>query len=154
MEIIIADDKLDAKELFELYNNWAEESVSPKTKKITYKELLSMLKKATTFIAKEGRKIVGFLMCRMKKSKEDTIMYNLKKGEEYANIDSMYVKPEFRHKGVGRKLIQACRLELKKQGKYKIIVLADSASPRELMSFYEKNGFKTLFISMESPKEL
>ncbi|MDD4353903.1 MAG: GNAT family N-acetyltransferase [Candidatus Nanoarchaeia archaeon] len=148
MKIIIADDLKDSKELFELYSEWVTEKVSPKTQKITFEEYKKQLNKSTTFIAKEEGKIVGFLMCRMKKSNETTIMYKLKKGETYANIDSIYIAPKYRNKGIGAALVNSCKEELKKHGKYKIIVLADSTNPSELINFYEKNGFKTLFVSM------
>jgi ribosomal protein S18 acetylase RimI-like enzyme len=154
MEILIAADKRDGKELFDLYTEWVNENVSPKTIKMSLKEFMAYLGKSTTFIARENGKIMGFLVCRMKKSYEDTIMYNLKKGEEYANIDSIYIKAGHRKKGIGSSLIRACRKELKKHGNPKIIVLADSTNPRELMSFYEKNGFKTLFVSMENQEGL
>ncbi|MFA5303503.1 MAG: GNAT family N-acetyltransferase [Candidatus Nanoarchaeia archaeon] len=148
MEIIVANDKVDTKELFNLYTTWAAEKVSPKTIPITFNEFKEQLSKSTTFIAKEGKEIIGFLMCKIKKSTENTIMYRLKKGETYAELDSIYIKKSHRKKGIGTKLVTACKEELKKHGNSKIIVLADSVSPRDLMSFYEKNNFKTLFVSM------
>lgn len=150
MKIIIADDSKDTKELFNLYTEWVTEKVSPKTIPITFLEFKKQLIKSTTFIAKENKAIIGFLMCKIKKSKEDTIMYNLKKGETYAELDSVYIKKSHRKKGIGTSLVKACKNELKKHGNEKLIVLADSVSPRDLMNFYEKNGFKTLFVSMIS----
>ena len=148
MEISIANDKLDAKEIYELYSNWAAEKISPKTPKITFKELKETLKKSTAFVAKDKGKIAGFLICKIKKSKENTIMYKLKKGEEYAEIDSIYVLKDYRKKGIGKELILACKKELKNNGYKKIIVLADSSNLKQLMDFYEKNGFNPLFASM------
>jgi ribosomal protein S18 acetylase RimI-like enzyme len=148
MKILIANDKSDFKELFNLYNNWALEKISPKTVKITSKEFKEQLKKSTTFIAKENNEIRGFLMCKIKKSTEDTIMYKLKKNEKYAEIDSIFIKKNYRKKGLGSKLVKFCKEELKKQENKKIIVLADSITPKELIDFYKKNDFKTLFVSM------
>ena len=152
MKILIADDKKDSEKIHELYAEWSAEKVSPKTLPLTLKELAEQLKKSTTFIAKEADELVGFLICKIKKSKEDTIMYHLKKGEEYAELDSIYIKKNHRKKGIGTALINSCRAELKKHNYKKLIVLADSIKPKELMSFYEKNGFETLFVSMISDK--
>ena len=73
MEIIVANDKVDTKELFNLYTTWAAEKVLPKTIPITFNEFKEQLSKSTTFIAKEGKEIIGFLMCKIKKSTENTI---------------------------------------------------------------------------------
>jgi ribosomal protein S18 acetylase RimI-like enzyme len=148
MEISMANDELDAKEIYALYSTWANEKISPKTPKITFKELKETLKKSTTFLAKIEGKMAGFLICKIKKSKEDTIMYHLKKGENYAEIDSIYVLKNYRKKGIGKELILFCKKELKKNGYKKIIVLADSSNLKNLMDFYEKNGFNPLFASM------
>jgi ribosomal protein S18 acetylase RimI-like enzyme len=148
MKISIANDELDAKEIYELYSEWAMEKISPKTPKITFKELKETLKKSTTFLAKIEGKIAGFLICKIKKSKEDTIMYHLKKGETYAEIDSIYVKKNLRNKGIGKELMVFCKKELKNHGHKKIIILADSVNLKKLMDFYEKNGFNPLFVSM------
>ncbi|MFA5333428.1 MAG: GNAT family N-acetyltransferase [Candidatus Nanoarchaeia archaeon] len=148
MEITIANDKVDEKELFNLYNTWAAEKISPKTLPVAFNEFKKQLRKSTTFIAKENKEIIGFLICKIKKSSEDTTMYHLKKGEIYAELDSIYIKKNHRQKGIGSSLVRACKEELKKHGNPKIIVLGDSISPHRLINFYEKNCFKTLFVSM------
>lgn len=150
MKIIIAGIKKDAPQIHGLYSEWVNEKVSPKTLPITIEELRNQMKKSTVFLAKEKNELMGFLICKIKKSAENTNMYHLKKGETYAELDSMYIKKNHRKKGLGKALINACKTELKKHGHKKIIVFADSIKPRELMGFYEKNGFKTLFVSMIS----
>jgi ribosomal protein S18 acetylase RimI-like enzyme len=58
------------------------------------------------------------------------------------------VLKDYRKKGIGKELILACKKELKNNGYKKIIVLADSSNLKQLMDFYEKNGFNPLFASM------
>lgn len=147
MEVIIAK-KNDLKKIHELYCNWADEKISPKTGKISFDEIKGEFEKSTIIIAKENKEIMGFLICKIKKADSDSKMYKLKKGEEYAEIDSIYVAPRHRGKGIGTKLLKSCMDELKKHGHKKTIILADSINPKKLIDFYEKSGFKALFVSM------
>ena len=63
------------------------------------------------------------------------------------HIDSFYVLPELRGRGVGRRLLDAAYSEMRRAGATAVAleVVADNDVAR---SFYERDGFTTTFVQM------
>lgn len=60
--------------------------------------------------------------------------------EKVAELKRMYLYPEFRGKGIGKKLFELAQSHLKEKG-YKTIVLDTTSKQGDAIKFYEKNGF-------------
>lgn len=73
------------------------------------------------FCAYQGEKVVGMLTLR-----------------DVAHISLLFVKKEFQRKGIGTKLLTACRAYCKEQGASEVTV---NAAPTG-MPFYLANGFR------------
>lgn len=138
----------DCKELSELEKEWSKEKISPLMVCNNEKELIKELKNSSIFLIKINNKIVAYLVCKIRTAKETERVHDIKKGEKYADIDSIYVKKNYRNKGLGSKLLKHCLKKIKKAGYKRIILSADSTEMNKLVNFYEKHGFKTLFTRM------
>jgi ribosomal protein S18 acetylase RimI-like enzyme len=138
-------DKSDYDEIFELEQEWFNEGMSPGLENPIKKEFFKEMNKSTVIIAIGKNKIIGYLICKIRKAGEDNYVHKIKKGEEYADLDSLYIKKKFRGKGVGKELVKNCFKKVKEAGYKKVIVSADSKELNKLVKFYMKLGFKPLF---------
>lgn len=99
------------------------------------------LKKGNLFIAEEDNKIVGYTVGEIKKQ-PPYIRYP-KKGV----IDNVFVKKEYRDRGIGKKLIKEIISCFRKKGvswTY-LLVYPDN---KKAYNLYKKLGFKEWFIEM------
>jgi GNAT superfamily N-acetyltransferase len=79
-------------------------------------------------IAISGKTLLGFVFCKIMSSK-------------WAMIDSLYVLPEFRRKGVGGKLIETCFAQLRNNGIDYVSTLI-KPHKRQIRSYMSRNGFR------------
>jgi len=75
-------------------------------------------------------KIVGFVASKLNDPEPDS-----------AYIDLIVVKPEYRGKGIGKKLLEQCILSLKKRGVFFVHLHVRTGFPRTV-NFWKKNGFE------------
>ena len=119
----------------DLILDWA---TSDKGKKYFKKILLD--KKALVLLAQENGKLIGYLAARQK-----NLGYRKSKCLE---IENMGVSPNFRSKGIGSTIINECISWAKKQGYKKVYVNSYLKNTRAI-SFYKRNGFNEIDISLE-----
>ena len=140
--------KKDYNALHSLEAEWFNEGISPGSVRNTMVEFIKDMENSTVFVAEENNELLAYMVCKIRKAEEDNNVHKIKKGEDYADIDSIYVKKNYRNKGIGSELVNQCMKELKKHGYKKIILSADSKELNKLVRFYEKHGFKVLFTRM------
>ncbi|VVB75251.1 Mycothiol acetyltransferase [Candidatus Tiddalikarchaeum anstoanum] len=138
----------DFKQLLDLNNEWFDEGISPGTLKESEYSFRKEFKNSTFFIAEVNSEIIGFLKCRVKIAKEDSKIHHISEGEKYVDLDSVFIKKNFRNKGIGTKLLKYCIANVRRVGYKKVIASADSKNLQKLVKFYERQGFKTLFTRM------
>ena len=61
--------------------------------------------------------------------------------QDECNLNTFYIRKEYRNKGIGKKLFNMC-MEYIKENKYKKITLCVDPKFEIAKVFYEKNGFK------------
>ncbi len=106
----------------------------PSKNKSYYKEKITK-KSAITFVAEEDGIIIGYLIGSMNK----TLSY--RKIRIIAELENMFVKREFRGKGIGKSLINNFKKWANSKGAKKARVVAYTKNNRAL-KVYEKNGFE------------
>lgn len=92
------------------------------------------------FIAEDDGKLVGYLAASPK-----PISY---RKSRYLEVDNMGVIPEYRSKGVGRMLMDACK-KWATENNYQKMFVNSYAKNEKAVSFYQKCGFEIIDVSLE-----
>ncbi|MEM2912282.1 MAG: GNAT family N-acetyltransferase [Candidatus Bathyarchaeia archaeon] len=92
-------------------------------------------KKSFLFVAKRGNKPIGFAHGSVLRE------YPLEVSEFAGTINDLYVSPEFRGKGIGKKLVFESLNRLKAEG-VKVVRLMVVIENMSAVKLYEKFGFK------------
>ena len=133
--------KLESKEDERAYNKLLE----PVDKvKANYKEYLEKDIKGewrAAIIAIENKKIIGMVIGRIYRS------LRVAGYERRASMGNLYVKPEYRKKGMAKKLIEAFT-DWAKSKEVKRITLSVYIDNKQVQDMYKKLGFKENNISM------
>lgn len=87
--------------------------------------------KPILLVAEHNKKVVGFIWSHF-------IQYGFYR---YAEISELFVKKEFRNKGIGKKLVKETLRRLKKL-KPKIIEISSNRRNKIALKFYRKLGFQ------------
>ena len=98
------------------------------------------LNKQFIFVAEENEKIVGFITGEILSKKE---WYTVQLG----TINNLYVLEEYRHKGIGKQLMQTMMNSFKEKGIETFELYAFSNNV-DALKFYEKLGFKKYNVQM------
>ncbi len=131
------------KELFEVYElskEWEEEAISYGWRAEGPEEF----KDKILFVAGEDE-IIGFVYGELCENKG--ILY-LPENVKYATVEGIYVKKEFRGKGIGKQLLNTFLEECKRQGARYVCLVIDNKEPESIAHFYKKFGFKVVRIDM------
>ena len=105
-----------------------------------YREMLSR-PQSFAFLAEESGRPVGFVLVFFE---EPHFMWDTGR---IGHVDSFYVLPEMRGRGVGRMLMDAAYAEMQHAGAATVALemVADNEVARR---FYERDGFTTTFVQM------
>ncbi|MFH1741130.1 MAG: GNAT family N-acetyltransferase [bacterium] len=95
------------------------------------------------FLARSSRRAVGYVWGNIQRRQENVFKY----GEERIYIHQLTVKPEYRRKGVGCKLMHAVECEAKENGISKL-VLDSWEFNKEAHAFFEQLGFSCFNVKM------
>ena len=102
-----------------------------------FSSVLSTLRegKGKVFVAQLNGEIVGFIYFI------HSLRTFLEVSKQVALISDMYVKPEFRRRGIGSLLLEKCFEHLRKLN-MKHVMLSVLSENLAAVKFYEKHGFK------------
>ena len=116
-------------ELIACSEDWEKENSCYGYRKNTLKDIEGN----RVFLAMEGEQIVGYLFGQKKKTEEKSSSYQSE--EEYFEIEELYIKPEFRSRGIGGNLFQYVEEQLKKE--VNLIMLGTATKNfRAILHFY------------------
>ncbi|MEM3696824.1 MAG: GNAT family N-acetyltransferase [Candidatus Bathyarchaeia archaeon] len=123
-----------AREMFEIEHFiLLSEANSERWVKFVHEGLAS--KRNFLLVAKANKRLVGFALASIPKD------YPLDVAESVGIINDVYVLPEFRGKGIGKKLVMEC-LKIMKFHKVTAVRLIVLAQNETAIKLYEKLGFK------------
>jgi len=98
---------------------------------MTKSEFVSLIKKGLVYVAENDKELIAYLNGDIK--------------EKQLILDNIYVRKEYRRKGIARELIKKFMSDCKKS-KFKDLRID---CPERLRKFYEKFGFKTTALIMK-----
>ena len=104
-------------------------------------ERISSENESCGFIAKDGEKIIGYLIGRILEEETGRAQ------SRYADLEHMFIDDKYRGKGIGRQLIDAFKLWSKSQG-LKLVKVNVSYKNADAIEFYKKNGLAAVDITM------
>lgn len=130
--MIIKEVDLDEKVISELIffsENWENEDSCYGYRKNTVEDIAGR----RVFLAMDDGETVGYLFGRKEIAKSDTSIF--RKGEEYFEVEELYVKPDFRSKGIGKLLFQHMEKTLEQE--VDLIMLSTATKNyRAILHFY------------------
>jgi len=92
------------------------------------------------YVAEVNNSVVGYVMARV----ELTFGYLVKRLTRVGHVISIAVLPEYRRRGIGRALMNACMKALKEEYKASEVYLEVRVSNLPAIKLYESLGFKVV----------
>ena len=126
-------DEETVKQLIELSYVWEKEGITWGLRHNTKDDLEELC-----FIAIENNKIIGYAFGKY--SENDTHESFAKKGDTFFDIYELYVLPEYRNQGIGRKLFQLIENEVKDKADFVVLGTATKDYQRILHFYLEEIG--------------
>ena len=96
-------------------------------KKTSFNKINELFKKEDIYLAEIEKKIVGFIISRIKKGKD-------------AFVDEFWVLADYQGKGIGRALLKFLEKESKRRGIKNVTLIANKKA--KAVDFYKKMGYK------------
>jgi len=89
-------------------------------------------------IAKDGDRIVGFIMAELCKDNEKCIF---PAGVSFVEINDFFVTKAYRSRGIGRALIRACEDAARENGIKHVLLSSATKDAEAVRRFYTGNGY-------------
>ena len=100
---------------------------------------------AYLLVAEANDEIIGFISGAIHRSEGTAVIPG---GESYLEVESLYVSPEFRGRGVGSDLITQLLARAKEQGVAYAVLYSATKDIRGVLRFYERHGFQGWYVQM------
>jgi GNAT superfamily N-acetyltransferase len=100
------------------------------------------------FIAMEGSKPVGFIYCAERPYQGE---YVFPEGSRILEIVELYVRPESRHFGVGKQLVNVAQSKAKDDGFSHMRLYSATKRFDDILAFYRGCGFTPWYLEMVQP---
>lgn len=118
-----------AKELIELSADWEAENSCYGYTKNEYGDL----KGNRIFLAEEDGKIIGYLFGNLRKSERQQAV--IPDGADYFEVEELYVRPDWRSRGVGSALFRYMETQVRLEAEYLMLGTA-TKNFRAILHFY------------------
>src|SRR5688572_9046524 len=97
------------------------------------------------FVAEAAGKVIGFVSGAIHLSDGLAV---IPKGEDYLEIENLYVAPQFRKQGIGGKLIDELLRQAKQNGVAYARLYSATKDLRGILKFYERHNFQSWYVEM------
>jgi ribosomal protein S18 acetylase RimI-like enzyme len=96
-------------------------------------------------VAESGNEMIGFISGSICLSNGTAV---IPEGEIYLEIESLYIKPEYRGQGAGSKLIARLISDAKNQGVTYASLYSAVKDIKSTLKFYKKHDFQSWYVQM------
>ena len=117
-------------ELIACSENWEKENSCHGYRKNTEEDI----KENRIFLAMEDEKMIGYLFGYMDKGERKNSIYE--KDEPFFEVEELYVKPELRSKGIGKRLFLYMEEILKQENIELILLSTATKNYKAILHFY------------------
>jgi len=124
---------------------WEAEDIAHEYITENLEEYTAKLKRFPEYIlvAESNGTLVGYINGSIHNNEDGLAV--IPAGETYLEIENLYVKPEFRHKGIGGRLMQSLLEVAEGNGIRRFILATDNKQMDKMLSFYKRFGFNIWF---------
>jgi GNAT superfamily N-acetyltransferase len=118
---------------------WAAEGITAGLE-ATNEDLISSYVGGCFFVAEAAGRLVGFVRGRVMSDDRNAAV--VPRGESYAELEDLYVLPEFRAHGAGTQLVEAACEWARLQGVSFVTAFSSTTDVARILRFYESAGFR------------
>ena len=89
-------------------------------------------------IAKDGDKIIGYLMAELRSDNEYCIFPN---GVSFIDVTDLFVTEQYRSRGIGKELLVQCERMARDNGTKHVLLSSATKDAETIRRFYTSNGY-------------
>ena len=137
----------DIDEVLQLDAQWEQENIAHDFIPISRGEFIAHLESFQVYflVAEIDGSIVGYANGSVHFSQGVAV---IPKQESYLEIDNVYLKPGFRNRHIGGKLLERLLEVAQRNGIQRFLVSSDSKNMEKILNFYQSYGFTTWYVQM------
>ena len=137
----------DIDAVLHLDRQWEQENIAHDFMPISREEFLTLLERFPAYflVAESGRDLVGYIHGSVHRRRWVAV---LPEGEPYLEIENVYVKPDFRNRHIGGKLMETLLVAAEQQGIQRFLVSSVSKEMDKTLHFYRRHGFTPWHVQM------
>ena len=136
----------DIDEVLQLDRQWEKENIAHEFMFISREEFIADLERFQTYflVAESNGSVVGYINGSVRLSQEGVPV--IPEQEPYLEIENIYVKPDFRNRHMGGKLIERLLEVAERNGIQRFLVTTDSKNMDKVLNFYRRHGFQLWYV--------
>jgi len=134
----------DAEQIAILQNEWTRENIIYGYQSEDVRSIVMKINEFSYIAECEGE-VIGFVTASVHEAKQIAVMRD---GEQYLEIDDIYIDSEFRDRGIGSGLLETVLNEAHAKGIERSLVYSATKKLDGIIDFYSRHGFKTWYVQM------
>jgi len=137
----------DIDQVYQLDTRWGREDIAYEFIPISREEFIAHLERFPTYflVAESEGYLVGYINGSVLLNQDIPV---LPKQEPYLEIENIYVKPDFRNRQIGGKLIERLLEIAGQNGIQRFLVSTVTKDMAKILNFYQSHGFKAWCVQM------
>jgi len=137
----------DINAVLQLDRQWEQEHIAHNFTPSNRQEFLAVLKRFPAYflVAECDGGIVGDIQGAVRHHKGLPVF---PEGEPYVEIEQVYVHPDFRHRHIGRQLMERLMAVAAQHGIQRCVVSSTSTEMDQIIHFYRRHGFTPWYVQL------
>jgi ribosomal protein S18 acetylase RimI-like enzyme len=137
----------DIDDILQLDRQWDQENIAYEFIYISREEYIAGLERFQPYflVAESDGSIVGYINGSVHL---DQVVAVIPDHEPYLEIENIYVKPDFRNRHIGGKLMDRLLDVAAQNGIQRVVVATVSKDMAAVLNFYRRHGFKPWYVQM------
>ena len=137
----------DIEDILQLDRQWDQENIAFEFIDVSREEFIADLERFQPYflVATSDEEIVGYINGSVRLSQGVAV---IPEQEQYLEIENIYVKPAFRNRQIGSKLMDRLLEVAAQNGIEKFVVATVSKDMDKVLNFYRRYGFKPWYVQL------
>ena len=137
----------DIEDILQLDRQWDQENIAFEFIDVSREEFIADLERFQPYflVATSDEEIVGYINGSVRLSQGVAV---IPEQEQYLEIENIYVKPAYRNRQIGSKLMDRLLEVAAQNGIEKFVVATVSKDMDKVLNFYRRYGFKPWYVQL------